>query len=95
MSSLIRRVIAVTLFVLLIDIPLISAYRLSAGPFLTHRLFNHGGGKTGSLSSSILIAHRHNVASIELYMSNSNSESGDSSSSSRHFDYLVIGGGIQ
>jgi len=92
MSSLIRRVIAVTLFVLLIDISLISAYRLSAGPFLTHRLFNHGGGKTGSLSSSILIAHRHNVASIELYMSNS--ESGDSSSNSRHFDYLVIGGGI-
>ena len=88
MSSLIRRVIAVTLFVLLIDISLISAYRLSAGPFLTHRLFNHGGGKTGSLSSS------HNVASIELYMSNSNSESGDSSSNSRHFDYLVIGGGI-
>ena len=79
---------------MLIDIPLISAYRLSAGPFLTHRLFNHGGGKTGSLSSSILIAHRHNVASIELYMSNSNIESGDSSSNSRHFDYLVIGGGI-
>jgi len=88
MSSLIRRLIAVTLFVLLIDISLISAYRLSAGPFLTHRLFNHGGGKTGSLSSS------YNVASIELYMSNSNSESGDSSSNSRHFDYLVIGGGI-
>jgi hypothetical protein len=94
-SSLIYRVvIAVTLVVLLIEIPLINAYRLSAGPFLTHRLFNHGEGKTGVLSSSILIAHRHNVASIELYMSSSSSESGDSSSNSRHFDYLVIGGGI-
>jgi len=91
MPTLIQRVVTVALVALLLEMQLINAYRLSVGPFLTHRLFNHGG--SGSSSSS-LIANRHiTVGSIELSMSSIESSTDSNSGNNRHFDYLVIGGG--